>query len=58
MALCEECNIKVTLPDDELIFIDSIYKRRYPADTGLLPLDEPYTQDGVKATGIPSKIVK
>jgi HEPN domain-containing protein len=36
IALCNDFNIHLSLTDDEIVFIDSIYKGRYSADIGLL----------------------
>jgi len=58
IALCNEFNIHVSLTDDEIVFIDSIDKGRYPADIGLLPLDEPDKKDAIRATQIASRIVE
>ena len=58
IALCNECNIHVSLTDDEIVFIDSIYKGRYPADIGLLPLGEPDKKDAIRAIQIALRIVE
>jgi len=38
MALCNDYTIHISLSDDDIVFIDSIDKRRYPPYSGLLPL--------------------
>ncbi|GAB4220077.1 MAG: hypothetical protein Kow00102_05970 [Spirochaetota bacterium] len=58
IALCNEYTVHVSLTDDEIIFIDSIYKGSYPADTGLLPLGKPDREDALRATQIASRIVE
>ena len=40
-ALCEEYKCSPGIPDDDISFLDSIYRSRYPAETGLLPHGEP-----------------
>lgn len=52
LALCEEYGLKVSLTDDEVFFIDSIYRGRYPAEAGLLPLGEPTKADSERAVAI------
>ena len=37
------------LQDEEIDFIDSIYKGRYSGEEGLLPLDSPVLKDAKKA---------
>lgn len=58
IALCKEYNVHVSLTDDEVVFIDSIYKGRCPADIGLLPLGEPDKEDAIRATEIAMRIVE
>ncbi len=41
-----------------MIFIDSIYSGRYPADAGLLPLGEPTESDAEKAVKIAKRLFK
>jgi hypothetical protein len=57
MALCNDYTIHISLSDDDIVFIDSIYKGRYPADIGLLPLGEPDEHDAARATTIATQIV-
>lgn len=40
------------LTDDDTVFLNSIYRSRYPLDTGLLPWGEPNDKDAAKALGI------
>jgi len=58
LALCNAYNIHVPLTDDEIVFIDIIYKGRYPADIGLLPLGEPDKKDAIRAIQIALRIVE
>jgi len=58
ISIGEKYNIKVPLSDEEIVFIDSIYKGRYPIETGLLPLGEPSGSDGQKAVDLAKRIFK
>jgi HEPN domain-containing protein len=44
-ALSEEYGIPAVLEQDEILFLDSIYRGRYPAEAGLLPRGEPGKTD-------------
>jgi HEPN domain-containing protein len=44
------------LKDDDSVFLNSIYRSRYPLDTGLLPWGEPGENDAAKALGIARNI--
>lgn len=50
-ALAEDYRIPVPLRDDEIDFIDGIYRGRYPGEAGLLPLGEPTDEDARRAIG-------
>ena len=55
----DEYNLALGIDEDDIIFIDSIYRGRYPAEEGLLPLGEPHQkEDAVRAVSIASKVVK
>lgn len=54
--IAEEHNIKINIPETDLIFIDSIYRSRYPAEAGLLPMGETTKEDAEKATNIAENI--
>ncbi len=58
VALCNTYRININLTDDEVVFIDSIYRERYPADVGLLPLGEPKEDDAVKASAIAERMLQ
>ncbi|MBU1627558.1 HEPN domain-containing protein, partial [bacterium] len=45
MVLAGEYNLRLEIDEDDIIFIDSIYRGRYPAEEGLLPLGEPQKGD-------------
>ncbi|MDA8325327.1 MAG: HEPN domain-containing protein [Nitrospiraceae bacterium] len=40
------------LTDEDTVFLNSIYRSRYPLDTGLLPWGEPQEKDAVRALEI------
>lgn len=46
----------VPLLDEEAIFLNSVYRARYPADIGLLPTGEPTKEDAEKGLDIARKI--
>lgn len=46
------------LSDEDAVFLNSIYRSRYPFDTGLLPYGEPTQEDAEKALEIAKSIMK
>ena len=56
-VIAGEYKIK-TADEDDFIFLDSIYRSRYPAEEGLLPLGEPGAQEAKRAIKIAKRIVK
>ncbi len=57
-AIGADYRIKLHISDEEMVFIDSIYRGRYPIETGLLPLGDPTNEDAEKALDIAKRIVK
>jgi len=57
LAIAEDYKINIKLSDQEIVFIDSIYRGRYPAEVGLLPFGEPDKKDAQKAIEIVKKII-
>lgn len=47
-----EIGHKARLGDEEAVFLNSIYRVRYPADLGLLPIGEPTREDADQALSI------
>ncbi|MBU1121414.1 MAG: HEPN domain-containing protein [Candidatus Omnitrophica bacterium] len=47
---------KINLSDENAVFLNGVYRSRYPADLGLLPSGEPKREDARKALGI-AKII-
>jgi HEPN domain-containing protein/predicted nucleotidyltransferase len=52
LAIAEEYNIQITFNNEDITFIDGIYRGRYPMDTGLLPQGEPNAEDAERAVRI------
>lgn len=48
-SISEDYNLHLNISDEEVIFIDSIYKGRCPGEVGLLPLGEPTKADAERA---------
>ena len=58
IAIAEDYNIKINISDEDIVFVDNIYKGRYPAEVGLLPLREPSKADAQKIVNIAHQIFK
>ena len=56
-ALLEDYAVRIEIQDDEVEYIDSIYRGRYPGEAGLLPLGEPSQEDAQKAVNIARKLL-
>ena len=56
-ALLEDFKIKIQISDDEVEYLDSIHRGRYPGEAGLLPLGEPSREDAMKALDIAEKLL-
>lgn len=56
VAIGDEYRIKIKITDEDITFIDSIYRSRYPGEAGLLPLGEPTEADTRRAIEISEKI--
>ena len=54
----EKIGYKISLNEEEAVFLNSIYRPRYPADLGLLPQGEPVRKDAQRALKIAAKILK
>jgi len=48
---------KIELTDEDAVFLNSVYRSRYPSDLGFLPSGEPTKEDAEKAMGITRIIV-
>lgn len=51
-------HLHIAFDDDDIDFMDSIYRGRYPAEEGLLPLKAPTGQDASRAISIAENIFK
>jgi HEPN domain-containing protein len=54
----KEFNYETPISDEECVFLNSIYRSRYPSDAGLLPAGEPEKEDARKAFEIADTILK
>lgn len=53
----KEIGLQVPLTPEDAIFLNSIYRARYPADLGLLPTGEPTKEDAQKSLSIAHKVL-
>lgn len=49
---------EIELTDEDSVFLNSIYRSRYPSGLGLIPTGEPKKKDAKKAIGIARKMVE
>ena len=56
IAIGKDYRIRFNLSEQEIVFIDGIYRGRYPVEAGLLPLGEPSKADAEKAVSIAKRI--
>ena len=54
----EKIGYKISINEEEAVFLNSIYRSRYPADLGLLPQGEPARKDARRALKIATRILK
>lgn len=52
LAISEEYGLTYVLKEDDITFIDSIYRGRYPAEAGILPQGEPSGEDAERAVSV------
>ena len=57
VSIAEFYKVPITLAEEDVIFIDAIYRGRYPFEAGLLPGGEPSEQDAEKAVEIAKRII-
>lgn len=53
----EEIGYKTPIVDEDAIFLNSVYRARYPSDLGLLPSGEPTREDANKALTVAKEMV-
>ncbi|RJR52282.1 MAG: HEPN domain-containing protein [Desulfobacteraceae bacterium] len=56
-AILEGYGLRLQCDEEEIDFLDSIYRGRYPAEEGLLPLKSPGSRDAARAIAAAEKIV-
>lgn len=57
MSLAADYRMKPDLPDDDVDFIDTIYRGRHPGEAGLLPLGEPTDADAKRALAVAERLM-
>jgi HEPN domain-containing protein len=57
IAIGDEFRIGFPLSEDDVLFLDGIYRGRYPVDVGLLPLGSPSKDDAQKAVQLARKVL-
>uniref|UniRef100_A0A832A1B4 HEPN domain-containing protein n=1 Tax=Desulfacinum infernum TaxID=35837 RepID=A0A832A1B4_9BACT len=58
MVLARDYGLRLDLHEEDVDFLDSIYRSRYPADEGLLPLGVPTEQDARRALDAARSILR
>ena len=58
VAIGKDYKIRFPLSDEEIVFMDNIYRGRYPVDAGLLPYGEPSQEDAEKAITLADRLLK
>jgi HEPN domain-containing protein len=57
LHILEEFNLHVQYEEDDVDFLDSIYRGRYPAEEGLLPLKPPVDEDASRSIAVAEALV-
>lgn len=57
-AIGKDLRLKFPLSEDDILFIDSIYRGRYPAEAGLLPLGSPTREEAEQSVRLAGKLLK
>lgn len=57
VSISRSFNLHLKISDDEITFIDGIYRGRYPAEAGLLPLGEPSKEEAERAVGLAKRVL-
>lgn len=58
VAISKENGLLINFEETDIVFIDSIYRGRYPGEAGLLPHGEPDIQDAERAVKIASQMLQ
>jgi HEPN domain-containing protein len=51
-AVLRQFSVNIDIADEDAVFLNSIYRSRYPAGLGLMPEGEPSAEDAAKAIHI------
>ena len=57
LAIAEDFKISLSVEEADIDFLDSIYRGRYPAEEGLLPIGAPSKEDAFRALRIAAEIL-
>ena len=57
-SIAQRYGISSVMQEEDMDFIDSIYRGRYPAEEGLLPIGEPTMEDAMRAVKIASDVIR
>lgn len=57
VAITIKRNVSIKMKDDDIEFLDSIYRGRYPAEEGLLPAGEPDKEAAIRALEIAANVL-
>jgi HEPN domain-containing protein/predicted nucleotidyltransferase len=57
-AIGKDLRVKFPLSDEEILFIDGIYRGRYPVEAGLLPLGAPTVDEAEKSVKVAEKLLR
>lgn len=58
LAIAEDNGLRFDLEEADIVFMDSIYRGRYPAEAGLLPHGEPDSEAAERAVKIASHLLQ
>lgn len=56
-AIGQDLRVRFPLSEEDILFIDSIYRGRYPAEAGLLPLGSPTREEAEKSVNLARKLL-
>jgi HEPN domain-containing protein/predicted nucleotidyltransferase len=57
-AIGQDLRVKFPLSEEEIVFVDGIYRGRYPAEAGLLPWGSPTREEAEKSVNLAGKLIK
>lgn len=56
VTIAETFNVTIGLPEEDVVFLDTIYRGRYPIEAGLLPIGEPTESQARRAVEICDRV--